>query len=115
MGSPRQEYWSGLPLSTLGDLPDPGIKPVSPLLQEDSLTSELAREPGGVHSDSNSKDRLSRSTSSIKCHVVLDKSLNLSELQVPMCSSVSLASTYKAKLSERSNIKYKLCRNAIVV
>ena len=29
MGSPRQEYWSGLPFPSLWDLPDPGIKPVS--------------------------------------------------------------------------------------
>ena len=30
MGFPRQEYWSGLPLPPPGDLPDPGIKPLSP-------------------------------------------------------------------------------------
>ena len=30
MGFPRQEYWSGLPFPTPGDLPDPGIKPESP-------------------------------------------------------------------------------------
>ena len=29
MGFPRQEYWSGLPFPTLGDLPDPRIKPAS--------------------------------------------------------------------------------------
>ena len=29
MGFPRQEYWSGLPFPTPGDLPHPGIKPVS--------------------------------------------------------------------------------------
>ena len=29
MGFPRQEYWSGLPLPTLGDLPSPGIEPES--------------------------------------------------------------------------------------
>ena len=29
MEFPKQEYWSGLPFPTLGDLPDPGIKPVS--------------------------------------------------------------------------------------
>ena len=29
MGFSRQEYWSGLPLLSLGDLPDPGIKPTS--------------------------------------------------------------------------------------
>ena len=40
MGFPRQEYWSALPFSPLGDLPNPGIKPtspVSPTLQADSL------------------------------------------------------------------------------
>ena len=30
---PRQEYWSGLPCSSPGDLPDPGIEPGSPALQ----------------------------------------------------------------------------------
>ena len=30
MGFPKQEYWSGLPLPTPGDLPDPGIEPTSP-------------------------------------------------------------------------------------
>ena len=29
MGFPRQEYWSGLPLPSPGDLPDPGIEPMS--------------------------------------------------------------------------------------
>ena len=29
MGFSRQEYWSGLPLPSPGDLPDPGIKPAS--------------------------------------------------------------------------------------
>ena len=29
MGFPRQEYWSGLPFPSPGDLPDPGIKPAS--------------------------------------------------------------------------------------
>ena len=37
MDFPRQEYWSGLLFPTLGDLPDPGIKPVSPAWQVDSL------------------------------------------------------------------------------
>ena len=36
----RQEYWSGLPFSSPGDLPNPGIKPRSPALQVDSLLSE---------------------------------------------------------------------------
>ena len=36
-GFSRQEYWSGLPCPSPGDLPDPGIEPVSPALQADSL------------------------------------------------------------------------------
>ena len=40
MGFSRQEYWSGLPFPSLGDLPDPRIKPRSPALQADTLTSE---------------------------------------------------------------------------
>ena len=36
----RQEYWSGLPFHSPGDLPDPGIEPGSPALQTDSLQSE---------------------------------------------------------------------------
>ena len=40
MGFFRQEYWSGLPFPSPGDLPNPGIKPRSPKLQVDSLPSE---------------------------------------------------------------------------
>ena len=46
MGFPRQEYWSGLPLSSPGDLPDPGIEPGSPALLADSLLSEPTGKPG---------------------------------------------------------------------
>ena len=38
MGSSRQEYWSGLPLPSPGDLPNRGIEPRSPTLQADALT-----------------------------------------------------------------------------
>ena len=40
MGFPRQEYWSGLPFPSPGDLSNPGIKPGSPALQIDALQSE---------------------------------------------------------------------------
>ena len=36
----RQEYWSGLPYPSPGDLPNPGIQPGSPRLKADSLPSE---------------------------------------------------------------------------
>ena len=41
----RQEYWSGLPLPSPGDLPNPGIEPGSPALQADALTSEPPGKP----------------------------------------------------------------------
>ena len=41
MGFSRQEYWSGLPCPSLGDLPDPGIEPGSLALQADFLLTEL--------------------------------------------------------------------------
>ena len=40
-----QEYWSGLPFLSPGDLPDPGIEPRSPALQADSLPSEPPGKP----------------------------------------------------------------------
>ena len=45
MGFSRQEYWSGLPCPSLGDLPNPGIEPQSPTLQVDSLPSEPPGKP----------------------------------------------------------------------
>ena len=45
MGFSRQEYWSGLPFPSPGDLSDPGIEPRSPALQADTLPSE---PPGNV-------------------------------------------------------------------
>ena len=37
---PRQEYWSGLPFHPPGDLPDPGIEPMSPALAGGFFTAE---------------------------------------------------------------------------
>ena len=45
MEFPRQEYWSGLPFPSPGDLPDLGIEPRSPELQADALPSELPGKP----------------------------------------------------------------------
>ena len=41
----RQEYWSGYPVPSPGDLSDPGIEPMCPALQVDSLPSELPGNP----------------------------------------------------------------------
>ena len=50
MGFSRQEYWSGLPFTSPGDLHDPGIEPGSPIFQADALTSE---PPGKAQECSN--------------------------------------------------------------
>ena len=48
MGFSRQEYWSGLPFPSPGDLPDPAIEPKSPALQTDS-TDRATREALVTH------------------------------------------------------------------
>ena len=48
MGFSREEYWSGLPWSPPGDLPNPGIKPRSSALQVESLPPE---PPGRLSCD----------------------------------------------------------------
>ena len=46
LGFPRQEYWSGLPFPSPGNLPDPGIKPKYP--ESSALAGEfLTTEPSG--------------------------------------------------------------------
>ena len=45
MGFSRQEYWSGFPFPSPGDLPDPGMEPGSRVLQAEALPSE----PPGNH------------------------------------------------------------------
>ena len=45
-GDSPEEYWSGLPCPSPGDLPYPGIEPRSPSLEADSLPSEL---PGKLY------------------------------------------------------------------
>ena len=48
VGFSRQEYRSGLPFPSSGDRPDPGIKPMSPELQADSLLLSHQGSPHGT-------------------------------------------------------------------
>ena len=48
MGFFRQEYRSGLPFPSPGNLPDPGIKPASPALADGFFTSEPPGKPLGL-------------------------------------------------------------------
>ena len=66
MGFSRQEYWSGLPFPSPGDLPDPGTEPGSPALEADILTSEPPGKPNYKY---------------IPLKIVIDK-----ELQPELCS-----------------------------
>ena len=50
MGFSGQEYWSGLPFPSPGDLPDPGIEPGSLALQADFLLTELQEKPKELNS-----------------------------------------------------------------
>ena len=45
MGFSRQEYWSGLPFPSPGDLPDRGSEPGAPALEADALTSQPPGNP----------------------------------------------------------------------
>ena len=47
-GFSRQEYWSGLPFPSPGNLPNPGIEPWSPAFQADALTSEPPGKPSFI-------------------------------------------------------------------
>ena len=51
MGFSRQEYWSGLPFPSPGDLPDPGIEPRTPALQADSYQLSYKGRPMQYYSD----------------------------------------------------------------
>ena len=72
MGFSRQEYWSGLPFSTPGDLPNPGIEPASPARQADSLPTVL---PGfalnfTIFLETNIKGHIKRSSKLYACSTV---------------------------------------------
>ena len=60
MGFSRQEYWSGLPFPSPGDLPNPGIKPGSPELQADALSFEPP-------------EKKAKSTANQLCHAIISK------------------------------------------
>ena len=54
----RQEYWSGLPFPSPGDLPDPGIECGPPAMQADALLSEPPGNPIIIQSKVSQKERV---------------------------------------------------------
>ena len=57
VGFSRQEYWSGLPCPSPGDLPDPGIKPESPALASGFFTTSTTWEAPRVLSTINQANK----------------------------------------------------------
>ena len=45
MGFPKQEYWTGLPFPSPGDLLNPGIEPASPALEGELFITETPGKP----------------------------------------------------------------------
>ena len=56
-GFPRQEFWSGLPFTSSGNCANPGVKPVSPALQVDSLPLSHQGSPLLHFTDSKQKKK----------------------------------------------------------
>ena len=92
MGFPRQEYWSGLPFPSSGHFPNPGIEPMSPELQGDSLPLSHQGSPSvGV-----CKERKRRPP-----HYVL---LQWREREHPLFSTAGVEATWK-KLGSNELVK----------
>ena len=69
MRLPWQEYWSGLPFPSPGDLPDPGIEPVSPALAGRFFTTESLVNKA-LYFIKNSKDSEDLSREFICIHII---------------------------------------------
>ena len=48
---PRQEYWSGIPCPSPGDLPNPGMEPMSPALTGEVFTTKPTGKPRKAYSE----------------------------------------------------------------
>ena len=98
MGFSRQGYWSGLPFPSPGDLPNPGIEPGSPALQEDALLSEPSRKPQvsfKTHSleNFNWSRKDSQQTPALRrqrCYNYLTRSVMIKVLQLPIVSMLQM-------------------------
>ena len=81
----RQEYWSGVPFPSPGDLPNRGIKPGSPTLQGDTLPSE----PPGTLANSKSVGLAISQVDPVKSWCC-SSSPRLSETEIPVSLGTSV-------------------------
>ena len=99
MGFSRQEYWSGLPFPSPGDLPDPGIEPGSPASKADALTSE----PPGSSKAQLSQPLLYKQGPEVSVFKVSSKA---PELDHPICKAIAAtAKPYISPVSSQGNKK----------
>ena len=73
MGFPRQEYWSGLPFSSPGDLPNPGMEPMFSALVGAFFTSESLGKPQQRYIQSIKElSRAQENVHSLQCFMVIE-------------------------------------------
>ena len=79
----KQEYWSGLPFPSPGNLPDPGIEPRSPTLQADALPHlSYQGSPGKHTNEQNSKTLTEKYTKLHESYVQIKSDMvNIEELE----------------------------------
>ena len=87
MGFPRQKYWSGFPFPPPGDLPDPGIEPMSLALAGGFFTTE---PPGKLYMWNLKKKK----KKSYTYEIILQKSYNSSEFTYMFDAASSNVDTY---------------------
>ena len=113
IGFSRQEYWSGLPFSPPGDLPNPGIEPRSPALYADSLPLSHQGSPYDYTTKSNlqikcnsyqitngifHKTRTKNVTICMETQKALNSQSNLEKRRMELEESTYLTSDYITKL-----------------
>ena len=100
IGFSRQEYWGGLPFPPPGDLPDPGITPVSPALAGRFLITKPPRKPYyRVHSSKTTVSKNLMSGSAQKTLFWFSTNYSTNELR---CSKTSSYKSIKSSFQIRS-------------
>ena len=83
----RQKYWSELPFPSLGDLPEPGIKPVSPALASRFLITERPGKPSPFLKHILSKICIQFNVARCSGPGTCDQGLSKTEVVIPVVDS----------------------------
>ena len=77
MGFPGDEYWSELPFPFPGDLPDPGIEPVSPTLAGRFFTTKPLGKSSGIGILMKKRNLDSGTCTQGKCHITVEAEIKV--------------------------------------